>query len=155
MLSVTDRQVIADHLSHSTETARRDYVDKINPHKASKAYRLLRSLVDKISTRTTENPDQSIEDLRDNGLQDGSSNEKNEEKQVKEVEHPVRGLACQEKAGPSIGIPSRSRRKWNESDTKATNDFFGSTTGKLGRDKVISQFEKEDSLKHILAREGR
>lgn len=89
-LNTRDQQLVADHLNHQIKTARQNYVDKVNAVKASRAHRVLKSLVHpqssvtitKAASTEEKTQEQTQPDEEDQNVQQEESTEDEEDLQV-------------------------------------------------------------------------
>lgn len=101
-LDTTQQQLVADHLKHKLSTAKQNYVSKLNPTKASRAHRVLRSLVHqktetKPSSETHKDQEEQVREEENQEEQDRE--EENQEEDPKEGHEEVqpKGLTTAEK----------------------------------------------------------
>ena len=76
-LDATQQQLVADHLKHKLSTAKQTCVSKLNPTKASRAHRVLRSLVHQKTA--TKHPSETPKDQEENVREEENQEEDPEE----------------------------------------------------------------------------
>lgn len=93
-LDATQQQLVADHLKHKLSTAKQTCVSKLNPTKASRAHRVLRSLVHQKTA--TKHPSETHKDQEEN-VREAENQEEQYREEENQEEDPEEGHEVQPK----------------------------------------------------------